>query len=179
MARTYTTTHTVYRFDELSEDAQQKALESLWSINVDHEWWEPCCEEFHEKLDKIGIECTTFYFDIDRGAYLYLDNPSVVDSARFMMACGIDGRTKAARDAREFGIRIETHRYGGGSAANFVYSDGWDGETDQRATEFLQDVLADFHSHLRKEYDYQTSEETIRETIEANGYEFTENGEVA
>lgn len=179
MARTYTTTHTVYRFDELSEDAQQKALESLWSINVDHEWWEPCYEGFYETLAKIGVECDTFYFDIDRGAYLYIDNPSVVDDARFMKACGIDGRTKGARDAGEFGIRIETHHHGGGIASNFVSSDGWDSETDQKATEFLRDILADFHSMLRKEYDYLTSGEAIRETIDANGYEFTKSGEMA
>ena len=30
----------VFNFNELPEDAQQAALESLWDINVDHNWWE-------------------------------------------------------------------------------------------------------------------------------------------
>jgi hypothetical protein len=32
------------------------------------------------------------------------------------------------------------------------------------------------YSQLKKEYEYQTSDETVAENIEANGYEFTEAG---
>ena len=35
---TKTTTRVLYSFEELSESAQRHAIESLYDINVDHEW---------------------------------------------------------------------------------------------------------------------------------------------
>jgi hypothetical protein len=46
------------------------------------------------------------------------------------------------------------------------------------AAEFLCDLLEDYRIILSKEYNYQTSEETIKETIEANDYEFTAEGKL-
>lgn len=42
--------------------------------------------------------------------------------------------------------------------------------------DFLKSLLNDYLKSLRDEYDYQTSEKAIIETIEANEYEFTEDG---
>ena len=42
--------------------------------------------------------------------------------------------------------------------------------------EFLQALLEDYRMLLQKEYEYQTSEEAIIDTIKANEYEFTEDG---
>ena len=51
-------------------------------------------------------------------------------------------------------------------------------EHDDMETEFLCDLLEDYRIILSKEYDYQTSEEAIKETIEANDYEFTAEGKL-
>jgi hypothetical protein len=40
MPREVTTTRTVYKFDELSQDAQQRALEKLYDINSFDDWYE-------------------------------------------------------------------------------------------------------------------------------------------
>ena len=53
----------VYRFDELTEEAKEKAIEKLWDINVDYEWWDCVFED----AKTIGLEITEF--DIDRGSY--------------------------------------------------------------------------------------------------------------
>jgi hypothetical protein len=45
--------------------------------------------------------------------------------------------------------------------------------------EFLKSLLEDYRIILSKEYDYLTSRESIIETIEANEYEFDENGNIA
>lgn len=46
----------------------------------------------------------------------------------------------------------------------------------------LRELMRDFadwiYSQLQREYDYQTSDEVVDENIRANGYEFTEAGEV-
>lgn len=58
-----TKTINLYEFDELSEDAKEKALQNLWDINVDHEWW----DYIYEDAERIGLKITGF--DIDRGNY--------------------------------------------------------------------------------------------------------------
>lgn len=40
MPRTFTIEKTAYKFAELSEMAKQKALESLYDLNVDYDWWD-------------------------------------------------------------------------------------------------------------------------------------------
>lgn len=57
-----TKSYNVYKFNELSEESQQKAIENLYDINVDYDWW----ESTHEDAKTIGLEITEF--DIDRGA---------------------------------------------------------------------------------------------------------------
>ena len=42
--------------------------------------------------------------------------------------------------------------------------------------EFLKSILEDYSIILQKEYEYLTSREAVEETIEANDYHFTENG---
>ena len=53
----------VYKFDELPEDIKEKAIENLYDINVDYEWW----QFIYEDAEQIGLEITEF--DIDRASY--------------------------------------------------------------------------------------------------------------
>ena len=53
----------VYPFDELSEDAKQRALESLFDVNVYYEWW----DSTHEDAALIGLKITEF--DVDRDSF--------------------------------------------------------------------------------------------------------------
>lgn len=50
----------LYKFDELSKEAQQKAIESLFDINIDYNWW----EGVYEDAKNIGIKINSF--DIER-----------------------------------------------------------------------------------------------------------------
>jgi hypothetical protein len=53
-----------------------------------------------------------------------------------------------------------------------------DQQVEDMELEFLRSILEDYRILLQKDYDYQTSDEAIIETIQANEYEFTENGEL-
>ena len=61
---------------------------------------------------------------------------------------------------------------------DFVNEYDLDGDLDDLDSEFLKSILEDYRIILSKEYDYLTSEEAIRETINANEYEFYEDGEM-
>lgn len=52
-------------------------------------------------------------------------------------------------------------------------------EYDDIEEDFKKALLQDYLSMLQGEYDYQTSEEQVLESIRANEYLFTEDGELA
>ena len=54
-----------------------------------------------------------------------------------------------------------------------------DVEQQELDEEFLKSILEDYRIMLEKQYEYLTSEDAIIETIEANEYEFTEDGKLA
>ena len=51
-------------------------------------------------------------------------------------------------------------------------------EFEEWITETLRDYARELYKSLEKEYNYLTSEKAIIETIEANDYEFTEDGKI-
>jgi hypothetical protein len=62
----------------------------------------------------------------------------------------------------------------------YMETEGYELEQEliRMESEFEESLIEDYSILLQKEYDYQTSEEAIIETIEANDYEFTEEGEL-
>lgn len=166
----------VFQYDELSDKAKEKACGDHYDINVsDSDWNEFCFMDFKERLKKIGISCNTFYYDLDRGAYIYMDKPSVDDERLFMKKAGIDLRTK---DARDVGVNsyigIATRYYGGESATNHVEATTI--EMEGKLQDLLSGLLNEFLFELRKEYEYMTSKAMVEDTIKANEYTFRENG---
>lgn len=166
MARTIRTK--VYLFNELSEKAKQKVIEDNYDINVDYEWW----YSIYEDAANIGLKITGF--DIDRGSYC---NGGFTLSANEV----------AANIFRDHGESCETYK----TATEFMNE--WQpvfaeymtepenmGELEDKMQDieddFLKSLCEDYLILLQNEYEYLTSEEAIIETIEANGYEFTQDG---
>lgn len=54
----------------------------------------------------------------------------------------------------------------------------FDNDADELESEYFNLLLEDYRIMLNKEYEYLTSDEVIKETIEANEYEFTEDGKL-
>ncbi len=155
----------VYKFEELSEDSQQKALELLSDINVDYDWW----DSTYDNAKNIGLEITEF--DLDRGAYA---------KGKF---------TQSAEDVakaiiKDHGEDCETFKSAQGyllvleSVKEDTPEDD-DPDTSEIDEEFLHSLLEDYRIILQHEYDYLTSREGIIETVNANEYEFLENGKLA
>jgi hypothetical protein len=167
----------LYDFAELSEEAQQKAIDGLRDLNVTHEWYEFIIED----AKNIGLKITEFDTDRNRHA-----KGNFIESAR---EC-------AELILKEHGENCETFK----TAKQFLsdrdalvskYSDGvktdevsedneyqFDQDCDELESEFLKSILEDYAIMLEKEYEYQTSDEAIKESIEANEYTFTEDGKL-
>lgn len=163
----------VYQFDELSETAQQKAIEECSEFNVSYNWWD--CT--YEDAERIGLKITEF--DLDRNRHC---------KGEFnLSACEV-----AQNIFNEHGENCETFK----TATKFMkewqpifsgymnesHENYESGENEDKMMElesdFLHDLLEDYSIMLQDEYEYLTSEEAIIETIKASEYEFLETGEI-
>ncbi len=61
MSRIDTVETEVFKFNELTEEAQQAATEKLYDLNVDYDWW----NSVYEDALQVGLKLTGF--NIDRG----------------------------------------------------------------------------------------------------------------
>jgi hypothetical protein len=142
----------LYTFEELNQEAQQKALEKFYDINVDWQWWEFVCEDAKEVDLKISA------FDFDRGWSIDI---------KF-----IQGPKETALAILEnHGKESDTYK----EAASFL-KNRREGKGDHEY--FLQQLGECYLDTLQREYEYRTSEEAIKEGIICNEYEFLEDGKL-
>lgn len=166
---------TVYSFNELSEDVQDRVLADMWDINIFHDWWEMTTDETEEL---IKLEITAF--DIDRRTISLQFIDSATDTADKILANHGD-TCNTYRLAQSFlsdrDALVEKHS--NGVTLDIVEEDNedaFDTECDELEAAFLHALGEEYLSILDKEYEYLSSREAIVETIEANEYLFTKNG---
>lgn len=168
-------TTTVYNFDELNAETQEQAIEKLWDINVKYEWWDGIYSDAEENA---RLKITSF--DIDRGSYCKAEfiHDAINSAALIKENCG--NETDIYQLAETFQqerdeIILQAPKDENG---DFEYEHEVDGKLDDLEADFLKDLCEEYLSSLRKEYEYQTSEQAIKETIEINNYEFTIDGDL-
>lgn len=167
--REKTVTTKIYKFDELSDEAKQTAIEGLGDINVDHEWW----DNTYEDAVTIGLKITGFGLsreaycrgkwieDAEATARLIQEHHGEVcetykDATEFQNAVSVQGSIFMDRDDDK----------------EFTDSD----EYEELCSEFLRTLCEDYLIILQKEYKYLTGNEAIIESIKANECEFTTDG---
>jgi hypothetical protein len=162
---------TTYSFNELSQDAQQTAISDLGDINVDHGWW----ESVYEDAENIGVKITSF----DMGRYC---NMEFIDSAiaiaeNILKEHGENCPT--FKTAQKFMAAWQPifNDYMDETSKNYESSESED-EMLNLENAFKQSIEEDYRRLLSKDYDYLTSDEAIKETIEANEYEFLSTGKM-
>ena len=72
--KTIITKTKVYKLNELSEEGKQAAIEKLYDINVDYEWY--LMDDMYNEIAKeygLEINMDDICFDLDRGSYLYFE----------------------------------------------------------------------------------------------------------
>lgn len=192
----------LYTFEELSEDAKEKAREWYRQGALDYEWWNFVFEDAKTIGALMGIEIDQIYFSgfwsqgdgaCFTGDYSYrkgsakavreyapqdselhaiADNLQTIQRQNFYSLVA-SVRHNARRHSHEHSvsINIEDTRLG-------TYS-GVSEDTEESLSDALRDFMRWIYTRLRDEYEYLTSDEQIKESIIANGYEFTEDGEIA
>jgi hypothetical protein len=171
---------TVFKYDELTDKAKERARnEFLQNFDFDTEFLK---DEFIEDLKAIGISANTkdLNWAAERGREWFFcirNNGSIEDFKLFAKYCKkagykIDLRKQKYKDAYP---SIETQHFAGARCENYITLEY---DTDEELTQALQDKYEEFLKRIESEWEYETSEEYIKETIEANEYEFRESGEL-
>lgn len=143
-----TVTTKVYAYDELSDKAKEKAQDWYREVfSAEDEWW----ESTYDDAERVHLKITSF--DTDRGNKIdgeFLKNAE--DTAKAIIG--------------QHGQEAETYK----TADKFL------ADLSTLESEFLKSILEEYLSMLRKEYEYQNSDEVIAENVRANEYTFTADG---
>ena len=190
-------TTTVYSFSELSQEAQEKAIEKLYDINVDENFWSDCVIDDAKECGKLlGITVDKVYFSgfssqgdgaCFEGSYSYLKGsvkkiksyaPKDIELHR--IASALSAVQKNHNYKLEASVKHSGHYYHS-RCTDIDITKGFDypdENTQDEMSELLMDFMNWIYSQLEKQYEYLTSKEAIIETIQANDYGFDEDGNI-
>jgi hypothetical protein len=143
----------IFTFDELSDDAKDKARAWYLEGAFDYDWW----QFIYEDAEQIGLKITAF--DIDR---------NTIDGELLAMPIKVCEKIVA-----NYGKTCDTYKL----------AQEWYREKKRKSPmigdEFLKRLLEEYLVMPRNEAEFMQSNEQVDESILANGYEFTEDGERA
>jgi hypothetical protein len=167
----------LYLFNELNEEAKEKAISNNSDINVNFNWW----QSSYEDAENVWLKIASFNTESKDITGNFLNNTSAYEVA--------------IKIIKEHGEDCETHK----TAQTFITdydnlvcrhsdkinteivseenNDLFDSECDDLESEFLKDLLQDYLIILKNECEYLQSNEAIKETLIANENEFTIDGE--
>ena len=168
----------LYTFDELSDDAKEKAIEKhrLYKMEIDiSEWIIDECYLLNPKgVDDLIIHNTReLYYDLYRQYINVSEAMYIKDGAAFLnwLEIPIDLQDKIDYTIEESSIHFEEN------SVRVNFNDSDIDILDNAKDKFKEHCNYIFNS-IESSYDYYLSDECIIEDIEANEYEFTKDGEL-
>ena len=154
----------VYEFDELDKQTKEKVIENYRYINVDNTFWYDCIKE---EFDELGLEIKEF--NLDRGNYakIYIDN---LEETSKSIIEEFGDSVFIKQTAKNYINEYEKIQ------ANFKEDEDIEREVELLDEQYEKEYSEDILSYLRSNYDWETSDEAVINTIEANEYDFTTEG---
>lgn len=200
--RQFTIQHTVYNFDELNEEAQEKALDELRHINAVGDFWhEFIIEDKTTELEQQGIVNVDIQFS---GFWSQGDGASIAfdiqDLKQFIKHHKKSNEFKTLLNNEDV-IEAMVLR---ASYPHYVHEKMIDGivnihgylnddmtskqiekleeqaeKLEKYLTEYARSESYKLYKTLEKAYDDMTSNESVIESIKCNEYEFFEDGTIS
>lgn len=153
------------KYNELPEEIQQKVLDEYRYINIEHtEWYEYTIDEYKQKLeneygfDDVEISFSGFASQGDGASF----TGKIDDLTKFLTKAGIEPSIDFDRTDRR-------HSHALTVKIDFE-------SLEIAIDEWRIDMCSEIYQSLDTEHEYLISDEQIIETIEANDYDFDENG---
>jgi hypothetical protein len=199
--RTITTETVAYKFDELSKEAQEKAIDKHRDFNVSFDdWYEFTIEEFKESNEYFDVDKVYFSGFWSQGDGAMFEYSSLTDRLRDIFIDGLD-LTPMRKGWLKNNIAVSGHGkqrgnyYHENSCTHYIYweVDNGDLHYDRPLYQWLmsfendfEDFVIDYYKNLCSNlyrdletgYNYLTSDEVIKELLIENDYEFNINGNI-
>lgn len=151
----------IYEFDELSDEAKDKARDWYRQGALDYDWWDCTFDD----ASYAGLEITSFDLDRNRHAKGHFTKSA---------------QTVAGRIVDNHSQSCETHKTAKAFLASVEKLDKESEDFDEMVTDleedFLKDILEDYSILLQHEYEYLLNDKSVDEMIKANGYTFRADG---
>ena len=195
--RTETVAIKIFQFDELTEQAKEKARQWYRDASQQDEWWDFVVEDARTIGALMGWTIDNLYFS---GFWSQGDGACFVGRMGYAKGCSKATKAYAPNDAELQRIAAEwqalqarqfyklsavvtktDRRYCHENTVGFdVYRDGeWSSaETESAVIDIGRDFMQWAYSRLEKEYEWLNSDEHVDETICANEYEFDLEGAI-
>lgn len=179
--RQETVTRTILKFNELDPKSQAKVIDNLRDIHVDYDWWKNVYEDMTNILTMLGFSNINISFS---------GFSSQGDGASFTGRFNVPKTKKEAKErlakVKEYAPKVklfdfadmrftreekeaetmDIERIGRYVHSSSVSTDNGD------LTNFVRYFSNHIYRTLEQEHDYLTSDQAIKDTIEANDYEF-------
>ena len=162
-----------YNFNELSDRAKDTARDWWRQGALDYGWW----EYTYEDAAQIGLKITGF--DTGRSCEITGDFIGTADETADKILAEHGDRCNTWAEANAYKKTVAefmatAEKDEDGELATYALEN----EREGIDREFLRALLEEYLVTLRKEEEYQLSEEVVDELLIANGYEFTEDGKI-
>ncbi len=169
----------VYKFNELSKEAKEKAINNYRNDNEHINDYDFVWDDIKEDAKTIGLKIISLDDHSPNKGEFIINAYDV--SCKIVQEHGKDCDTykNAVEFGKDWSALVE--KYSDGINKDKVDEDNqyeFDEEADELEEEFLRSLLEDYRIMYNKDIDYQNSDEAIKETIEANEYEFTREGKM-
>lgn len=189
----------VFTYGELSEVAKENARNWYREESMHDEWWDFVYTDAKQMASLIGIEIEDIYFSgfssqgdgaSFTGTYRYVKGGSKALKAEAPTdkeLHRIADQLQAVQRQNFYRLYASVSHRGSYLHSGHMSIDVKDTENcyrdlsdaDEDITQLLRDFADWIYSKLNDEYDYLTSDEVVEESILANEYEFSEEGEIA
>lgn len=162
---------TVYEFSELSDTAKEKARDWYRNGALDYEWW----ESMYDDAANIGLRIKSF--DLDRNRHA---TGEFIETAYFCAQRILNEHGKDCETFKTATAYLKEHSQIKNVHCDPDFENGLtavgEDAIEECDSEFLKSILEDYSILLQHEYEYLLSDESVDESIVANGYTFTETG---
>jgi hypothetical protein len=168
----------IYRFNELSEDVQEKVIDRNREINVGYDWWEFTIDDLENELDELGVSIDRDSLEFD----LYHPNIGILSNKiTFPFETEVDLPKRIGAYSSYLGGGMNSSIKTTEIPVDKIYYEYEEEFTEGQIYDILnktQGIFSKYLGVLNKVYDELISDEAIKDTLEINDFEFTEDGDI-
>lgn len=178
-----------YTINELDPEVQKCVINRYSEINTDYDWYDSCYEEFHKILTEYGLECKWFAWDLYRSEFdfreLRIVNQTLLLSklqvSNYLIPLELklgNGNYFIEMSATDCYVLVDiTDDYALTSPdVNDEELQEVEDCIQEKFSVLIRDLEKRFLQSLKDTYEDITSEESIVDTLDINGYLFTKEG---